>query len=142
MKGRKPIPTTLKILRGNPGKRKLNTNEAAPLTKRPRRPDFLTGTAADAWDKLVAHLFGLGLLTAGDEIGLSAVCQCYSRWREAESQVATLGAVVKGPGGSAVLNPWLSAANTSLKQLQALLVEFGLTPSSRSRISLPAMDKA
>ncbi len=41
MKGRKPKPTALKLLEGNPGKRKLNADEPSPrgTTVRCERPD-------------------------------------------------------------------------------------------------------
>ena len=43
MKGRKPTPTYLKLLKGNPGKRSLNKHEPKPalLNKPPEPPPFL-----------------------------------------------------------------------------------------------------
>ncbi|HZK10243.1 MAG TPA: phage terminase small subunit P27 family, partial [Clostridia bacterium] len=35
-RGRKPKPTALKVLEGNPGKRPLNKNEPQPERKAPR----------------------------------------------------------------------------------------------------------
>ena len=35
-RGRKPKPTAVKVLEGNPGKRSLNTNEPKPVKKAPR----------------------------------------------------------------------------------------------------------
>lgn len=34
-----------------------------------------------------------------------------------------------------MLNPYLSVANQAYGQMRAILVEFGMTPSSRSRVS-------
>jgi P27 family predicted phage terminase small subunit len=137
MKGRKPIPTTLKLLRGNPGKKKINTREPVPPVAQPQRPEHIAGLAAEAWDVLAPYLVALGVLTDGDSMALAMTCQVYSRWRMAEAEVAKLGTVVKSPNGYPILNPHLSVANAAQKQLQGLLVEFGLTPSSRSRIKLP-----
>ena len=41
MAGRKPKPTAIKKLEGNPGKRKLNKNEPVPAKGMPECPDWL-----------------------------------------------------------------------------------------------------
>ena len=41
MAGRKPKPTALKKLEGNPGKRKLNTKEPIPAKGMPNCPEWL-----------------------------------------------------------------------------------------------------
>jgi hypothetical protein len=33
MRGRKPVPSHLKVIRGNPGKRTLNQNEPLPIRR-------------------------------------------------------------------------------------------------------------
>lgn len=45
LQGRKPKPTALKILEGNPGKRKLNAKEPTPLKKAPKCPAWLDAEA-------------------------------------------------------------------------------------------------
>ena len=40
-RGRKPKPTAVKVLEGNPGKRSLNTGEPKPEKKAPRCPAWL-----------------------------------------------------------------------------------------------------
>ena len=44
-RGRKPKPTAVKVLEGNPGKRSLNTNEPKPVKKAPRCPAWLEDEA-------------------------------------------------------------------------------------------------
>lgn len=39
IRGKKPKPTNLKILEGNPGKRPLNLNEPKPIPIAPECPD-------------------------------------------------------------------------------------------------------
>jgi phage terminase small subunit len=41
MKGRKPKPTSIKKLEGNPGKRPFNTKEPRPNKVAPECPDWL-----------------------------------------------------------------------------------------------------
>ena len=42
MKGRKPVPTHLKVLRGNPGKRRLNNGEPLPIGDLVDPPEWMT----------------------------------------------------------------------------------------------------
>jgi P27 family predicted phage terminase small subunit len=49
--------------------------------------------------------------------------------------VAKYGTVVKSPEkGFPMKSPYLCVAEATLEQMRKFLVEFGLTPSSRSRI--------
>ena len=67
-------------------------------------------------------------------MALSMLCQGWADYLEATDQVRKSGILVKSPNGFPVLNPYLVAANQALKKVRALLVEFGMTPGSRSRI--------
>ena len=59
-----------------------------------------------------------------------------TRWLEAESQVRKFGAVIKSPSGYPMLNPYVSLAKSGLTQMHKMVVEFGMTPSSRSRLHI------
>ncbi len=77
----------------------------------------------------------LGLLTEVDYSALAAYCAAYGRWLDAEKEIKKQGTVVLSPTGHFVQNVNLGIANTAMKQMQSLLVEFGMTPSSRSRVA-------
>lgn len=143
------MPTKLKILRGNPGKRKIDDREPRPASAVPPCPKLLVGEARKEWRRVSKLLDALGLLTHLDRAALTAYCQCWARWVDAEGKVNQLGAVVLRPAPLAaegeeqpppefMPNPYLRVAEASLKQLTRLLAEFGLTPSSRTRLSSPA----
>ena len=51
MAGRKPKPTAVKKLEGNPGKRKLNTKEPVPAKGMPACPDWLMPEAKKEWER-------------------------------------------------------------------------------------------
>ena len=55
MKGRKPVPTYLKILRGNPGKRPLPENEPTPEPGA-TMPDWFSPAAAAHWPTMAESL--------------------------------------------------------------------------------------
>jgi P27 family predicted phage terminase small subunit len=132
--GRKPKPTRLKLLAGNPGKRPLNTREPAPELATPERPPELDDVAAAEWARVCPELAAIGVLTRLDRSALAAYCQSWSQWLHAIEKLKTTGPVVKAPSGFPIQNPYFAIANSALKQMKAFLTEFGMTPSSRSRI--------
>lgn len=135
-RGRKPKPTAAKRLAGNPGKRALNNNEPQP---RPipdvTAPSYLEGDARLKWDELVAELYPAGLLTTIDVDSLAFYCVLYGRWKRAERIVREKGEVIKTTNGNIIQNPYLSIANRALSQMTKISAEFGMTPSSRTRIA-------
>ncbi len=80
----------------------------------------------------------MGLLSRADRPALAAYCTAWSRWVEAEAMVKKFGAIVKSPEkGFPMKSPYLSIADQAMETMRKLLVEFGLTPSSRGRIKVP-----
>lgn len=85
MRGRKPKPTNLKILAGNPGRRPLPDGEPCPDAVLPTPPDFLDDQALREWERIAPELHQLGLLTRLDRAALAAYCQSYAHWIKAET---------------------------------------------------------
>ncbi|SCY25705.1 phage terminase small subunit P27 family [Alkaliphilus peptidifermentans] len=133
-KGRKPKPTALKILEGNPGKRPLNEKEPKPEKKAPRCPSWLEPEAKKEWRRMSKILEELGVLTEVDMTAFAGYCQAYSRWKEAEEFLSKHGTIFKTPSGYIQQVPQVSIAQTYLKVMKDFCSEFGLTPASRSRI--------
>jgi P27 family predicted phage terminase small subunit len=134
MPGRRPKPTALKALEGNPGKRPLNRSEPKP-SGIPKCPSHLDKEAKREWRRISAELIALGLLTSVDRAALAAYCAAYSRWVAAETNVQKHGTVIKSPkSGYPIQNPYLGVANRALDQIRQFAIEFGLTPASRSRL--------
>jgi P27 family predicted phage terminase small subunit len=135
MKGRKPKPTHIKIVTGNPGRRPLNTSEPTPLQAIPDCPEHITGLAREEWERMAEDLFECGLLTVIDRVALEGYCVAYARWVDAEEAIKKHGVLVKSPNGFPMQSPLLAIANKAMAQLRGYLAEFGMTPSSRSRIT-------
>lgn len=145
MRGRTPKPTHLKVIAGNPGKRPLNAQEAHPASGAtpPDPPAHFTGEARAEWLRLAPELHRVGLLSNVDHNVLAAYCQCYARWRQAESALATMalsdpmsGALlIKTANGTLIQNPLVGTANKALASMLRFASEFGMTPASRSRIA-------
>src|SRR5687767_13860175 len=138
MAGRRPKPTHLKLLHGNPGKRRINEHEPQPPVETPSAPDHLNEAAKTEWERMAELLARLGLLTSLDRAGLAAYCVVYARWVEAEEALKRTGHIVKSPSGYPMVSPYLVVANRSLEQMHKFMVEFRLSPASRSRISINA----
>jgi P27 family predicted phage terminase small subunit len=138
VKGRKPIPTALKVLRGNPGKRALPPEPTLPPAS-PSLPRELAGdpVARAEWKRLEPMLRDAKVLTDGDRAALIAVCQQWSRYVDASAHVRLEGLVQKAPeSGYPMANPYLPIANKALALCVRLWVELGLTPSARTRVGL------
>ena len=79
-RGRKPKPTNIKVLEGNPGKRKLNIYEPSPEKKAPECPDWLEDEAKAEWERLCEPMMKLGILSELDMAAFAVYCQAYARW--------------------------------------------------------------
>jgi len=135
--GVKPQPTALRVLRGNPGKRPLNTHEPVlPVSESLDLPPELLDDAAAAkeWTRLAPMLRDAGIVTDGEWAALVALCQQWSRYLEATSRIKLAGMVIKSPSGYPMPNPYIGIANHALSHCTKLWAELGLTPSSRSRV--------
>ena len=133
-RGRKPKPTALKVLEGNPGKRRLNDNEPKPDKKAPSCPKWLEPEAKKEWRRLAKKMEMMGVLTEVDMAAFAGYCQAYARWKEAEEFISQHGTIVKTPSGYWQQVPQVSIAQTYLKVMNRFAEQFGLTPASRSRI--------
>lgn len=134
-RGRKPKPTTVKLLAGNPGHRALNEAEPTPPSGVPDCPAHLNDEARAEWFRTCALLKEMNLLSKADRAALAAYCVTYSRWVEAEQMVKKYGMIVKSPVKEFPMkSPYLCIAEGAMEQMRRLLVEFGLTPSSRTRV--------
>ena len=143
MKGRKPKPTVLKVLDGNPGKRALSQREPVAPQGVPDPPAWLDDEAKAEWERVLPDLEQMGLLSPADRPALAAYCTAWSRWVEAEQMVKKFGPIVKSPEkGFPMKSPYLTIADQALETMRKLMVEFGLTPSSRSRIRVPGAKQA
>ena len=144
LRGRRPTPTHLKLLRGNPGQRAIRPTVEPPRpTEPPAAPDILTGYARQEWDEVAPKLWRLGCLSAIDVAALAAYCEAYKRWRTAvttldemaERDPVMRGQIVKTQSGGAAPNPIVLIADKAARDMVRFASEFGMTASARARIS-------
>ena len=140
--GPRPIPTQLKLLRGNPGQRRIR-EELRPEQSLdvPAPPAHITGYAADEWWTVATELHRLGVLTKVDCAPLAAYCYAYGQWRDAAEALASMGSepvrglVVRTGNGGPTENPLIYTARKAAADMMRYAAEFGLTPAARSRIT-------
>lgn len=157
--GRRPKPTALRKLEGNRGKRALNSKEPMPELGEPEMPDRLAPLAQQEWRRIVPELLALGVLSKLDQKALAGYCSAYARHCQAEDDVAKYGLTIEEPvidtktgkqrkiRGRLLVrlkaNPAAAKSSDAAKLMKSFLIEFGLTPASRSRLSTnPNGDKA
>lgn len=139
MRGRKPIPTAMKKINGNPGKRPLNDSEPTPPKGEPDMPEHLNETGREAWLWLSEMLGVMGLLAESDRAIMSLYCDTWSEYVDAREKVNTYGMVLLSKGGVPYMSPYMMAESMLKKQLTQYLGELGLSPSSRSRLHVTKM---
>lgn len=144
-RGPAPKPTALKILQGNPGKRKLNASEPQPKEGIPRCPAWLDEEAKIAWKRIVPQLHDMGVLTMIDADALANYCDTWSRWKRAVLFLQKNGDVytIKDDEGKVKYIqqlPQVAIARNLLAVLNRYQQEFGLTPAARSRLTIAEQD--
>jgi len=133
----RPKPTAVRVLEGNPGHRPINENEPHPAFGTPTMPLWLSGLAKAEWKRIVPELEAAGMLSLVDRVALTAYCQVYARWRKAEEAIKdsfTYEFKDIDFKTKRTKKPEVQVAIDSLNQVKAFCIEFGLTPSSRSRM--------
>ena len=141
MKGRKPVPTSLRVLRGNPSRRALPENEPQPeaLPENIQAPEWMDDDAKKEWARVAPMLVKNGLLTEMDVDALTAYCHAWCAWKDANAKIRQFGAVVKSPSGYPIQSPYLAISNKAMDTMRGLMTEFGMTPSSRTRVTRNSM---
>jgi P27 family predicted phage terminase small subunit len=146
MRGRKPEPTSLKLVKGA-RKDRINDMEPVPPAGNPEPPEHLDRVAREEWDHLTGLLSRMGLLSQAEGPALMLYCEAYSKWLRARAEILKRGMVIerdvinsKGhrTGTRLFQNPAISIEMSAMRLMKDLLVEFGLTPSSRSRTRMHA----
>lgn len=162
MSGPKPLPKNVLALRGswraNAGADRPDVDAPVEI---PGCPDHLLPEARAFWDRLAPELEKLGLVALIDEAALALVCQEWAHlvWHERALQ-ADIDAAAKAraewdarprkrlapwtkgngfmlptPNGSFTYSPHWVARNKHAQLLDKFLTSFGMSPSSRGRVT-------
>ena len=137
MTGRKPTPTGLRLLKGNPGKRALNRDEPIPEGGLGPAPKRLPKYVRDAWADLALQAWWA---TDSDRAAFEILSYNIAQARKLRKDLEKEPRMVKGSRGE-VRNPKSYELREAEDRAARLIGEFGMTPSSRSRVKVPKRPK-
>lgn len=156
MRGRKPKPTATQIAAGDPrklGAHKLQAKlDAEPKATKgfPACPRHLRGRARAAWKFWTEELEAMGIDKRPDSMMLEGACIGYERAVLADLIVAKEGLIVKESrideeSGEVVVlkyknHPAIAISRAAWTQLRVFSSEFGLSPVSRTRLTVEKTD--
>ncbi|MCE9636450.1 MAG: phage terminase small subunit P27 family [Planctomycetes bacterium] len=107
----------------------------------PQPPDWLGEDARREWRRIVPLLAARGLLELTDRAALTGYCSAWGDLAQATRTLAEEGTTTIGPKGQLQSHPELRRLETARQALRQFAQEFGLSPSSRSRVHAgPAAD--
>lgn len=135
MKGRKPSPSHLKLVKANPGKRAMPKREPKPKGNLESGPDWLTDDQKLVWDYAISSA-PYGLLKKLDQSVLVAWVVAADLHRQATEKLNSGAMLIKTPNGMPVQSPYLSIINKQAAIMLKAAAEMGFTPSSRSRVEV------
>ncbi len=145
VRGRKPSPSAIKLIRKNPGRRPINKAEPKPKPALPTPPSALKGEALREWRRVTRDLAPLKMLSKLDRAALSAYCSAYARWKSATDALelaakksAHAGLLVETSNGNLIQHPLVGIQRRAADDMVKFGAEFGLSPSSRSRLKIQA----
>lgn len=145
-------PTQLKVVEGNRGKRALNSREPDPAYLNDLTPPaWLDPKSSEVWNEIAPKLRAAKVLTEIDAPMLAMACVSLAQYRQAHARAGDrlviegeLIADAASPDGIKAkgdqLNTWLIVQSMSFKQAMAVLREFGMSPSARSRVAINPQD--
>ncbi|MGE3932370.1 MAG: phage terminase small subunit P27 family [Rhodospirillaceae bacterium] len=140
MRGRKPTPTALRIINGNPGKREILADEPRPVAASIKCPSVIAKNrvAKREWDRIVPELAKFGFASVFDVQQLVGYCMAVAIAHRAWSTLDPLKDLTYSTTGRQGLvhrtKPEVAILNESLRTIRSIGSEFGLSPAARVRL--------
>jgi len=135
MRGRKPTPTALKIVTGNPGHRPLPENEPEFKAEIPKCPLVLNKVGKKTWADKSKLLFEVGVLTVADGETLANYCLIWSHIVLQSNKLEKLLKKEMDSDSGKIKNCYVRISDL-LTQYKAYSALLGLDPSNRSKIKV------
>ena len=136
---KRPIPSNIRQFTG--GKRgadaiakEKNLRAVEPSVEIPPAPEGMTDEGKAHWVDTATKLAGMRVMSKADTDALHMYIESWLRWNEATDMVRQSGLIIRSPKNYPIQNPALAIANKAQEQCLKILTEFGLTPSSRTKI--------
>ena len=158
-RGPQPLPSNVHALRGNPSKKPLASlfDEFRPEVDIPDAPPWIWAESKKEWERITPELKRYGLISKLDRAALVLYCQAWGEYvwakrklgeamrdaergrRKAEARgekwTGGDGYMIPTPNGSFAYSPYWVAGKRASEEVSRFLQAFGLSPSSRSRVT-------
>jgi P27 family predicted phage terminase small subunit len=158
-RGPAALPANVHVLRGNPSKKKLGEiiDEFRPEVEIPDFPSWIWPEAKKEWKRVSFELERYGLISKLDRAALVLYCQAWAKMVWAEKQLSRAmakaesdrtaaetagqeyaggdGLMIKTAGGNFTYSHHWVVGKHAASEVRRYLDLFGLSPSSRSRVS-------
>ena len=145
MPGPAKRPSSVTRLLGNPGKRALNAMEPQPDEGCGPPPLPLTAEEEVCWELLKARAANMRVLTAVDDLALADLAKDMALLDYIRQDIATKGLYVETITEEGMLREKtrviVAELNATAKRVSSGLQQFGMTPASRSKVSVGDVDK-
>jgi len=130
-RGRVATPTKLLKLRGSRWATRGRKNEPKSVPGRPSCPTWMDAEAKAEWRRVIKSLETMGILAVTDRAVLAGMCVEWSLYVKLVREVAGLDVMedVK------LFRQLSSIRNAAFLNYSRACAQFGLTPSSRSRVN-------
>lgn len=136
MKGRKKKPTALKLLAGNPGKRKLTKEFTLASFSLDVPEELLTNKnkiAKEEWERNAPLLVSARILKKIDRTAMLVYCLAFQDFIQA-SRGLEKGYFIKNERGELQISPYVKLQKNFFEQITKMCSELGLTPTSRCKL--------
>ena len=137
MKGRKPLPTEIKRLQGTLERSRINPNEPVVTIFIPVAPDWMPDEVKQVFNELAVQLADMRVLGKADSKALELLADAYHEWQQARKFVHANGSTYESETATGRIiraYPQVSIGADAYKRVRSMLIEFGATPSARSRV--------
>ncbi|MBL5859868.1 phage terminase small subunit P27 family [Serratia fonticola] len=141
MSGPPKTPTHLRLVRGNPSKRAINKNEPKPPSGVPPTPKHFDKQGKYWFKRMAEELDALGVMSQLDARALELLVEAYTEYRHHCEVLDQEGYSYKTDEGLVKPHPQAAMKADVWKRMRGMLGEFGMTPSSRSKVNATGPDK-
>ena len=137
-KGRKKLPTRVKVMTGTYRKDRNNAAEPDYISQiqLPDPPGYLSEIGKDEYYSTASELLALGILSKVSFKLFIGYCTQVAIYFDAIEKVHKTGTVIISKSEDPKVNPYVRVANDALGLMIRLAVEFGITPASSSKVSV------
>ena len=143
VRGRTPLPDTLKEAKGTLKKSRVNQAQAKfdVPDSNPNPPATLNLYGKRLWKEMLPKLIETGLYTEGDHQAFELLCMAYGDLIQARKDLKESGTIVVTEKGTVYQHPNVGIANQAWNRCKLMLGQFGLTPAERTRVKARTPDE-